>query len=256
MYKLVITILAVLIIIAAIGCKMTTTDNGNSESELSQDMTAPVAQTPYSKINTTPEIDYMINSAKNREAQRMNKAERQGDEMNPEIIAAISEFKVQMHDRWKPAKELLPLIKAGMPAQEVEEILGVPSETIWHYSLFYSSLLTVRFDNNAKVLNASSDVSGGDKIERDSDKDATDPEVIAAISEFKTQLYNRQKAAEKLLPVIKTGMSTQEVEKILGAPTWEVWDYRLFYSTPSSLIIRFDTDGKVKEVVSHGIGEE
>ncbi len=78
--------------------------------------------------------------------------------MDPEVAAAIAEFKAKPGFRQEAAKKLVPLITLGMSAQEVREILGEPSSkaqdregAVWHYGLFYSDLLTVCFGSNGKV---------------------------------------------------------------------------------------------------------
>lgn len=76
-------------------------------------------------------------------------------------------------------------------------------------------------------------------------------EITTAISEFKNNPFNRQKSAKKLIPVIKKGMSSQEIKEILGEPNETIWDYPLFYS--SRLLIHFDSEGKVKKVATVGI---
>jgi hypothetical protein len=54
--------------------------------------------------------------------------------------------------------------------------------------------------------------------------------------------------ARKLLPLLKTGLRSQAVVDLLGAPDGMVWQYTLFYS--SSLRVNFSGDSRVVGIVS------
>lgn len=177
---------------------------------------------------------------------RMDQTTGQGNKAEPEVEMAKEEFKKQPYNRQRAAKKLVPLIKTGLSTQDVEEMLGSPNETLWIYPLFYSSTLTVRFDSTDRVKNISSDILTEIKIEDSYDKDRTDPEIAAAVSEFKGQPYSRQEPAKKLIPLIKKGLPKEEVQAFLSEPAEILWDYPV--SISESLVISFDINGKVKEV--------
>ena len=107
-------------------------------------------------------------------------------------------------------------------------------------------MLTVRFDSTDRVKNINSDILTEIKIEDSGDKDRTDPEITAVVSEFKGQPYSRQEPAKKLIPLIKIGLPKEDVQAFLGEPAEILWDYPV--SMSESLVISFDINGKVKEV--------
>lgn len=177
---------------------------------------------------------------------RMDQTTGQGNKAEPEVEMAKEEFKKQPYNRQRSAKKLIPLIKIDLSTKDVEEMLGKPNETLWIYPLFYSSTLTVRFDSADRVKNISSDILTEIRIEDVVDKDRTDPEITAAISEFKSQPYSRQEPAKKLIPLIKIGSPKEEIQAFLSEPAEILWDYPV--SMSESFFISFDINGKVKEV--------
>jgi len=176
----------------------------------------------------------------------MDQTRGREDKADPEIQIAKEEFKKQPYNRQRAAKKLIPLIKIDMSTEEVKELLGSPNETLWIYPLFYSSTLTVRFDIADRVKNISSDIMTEIRMEDIVDKDRTDPEITAAISEFKSQPYRRQEPAKKLIPLIKIGSPKEEIQAFLSGPAEILWDYPV--SMSESFFISFDINGKVKEV--------
>lgn len=77
------------------------------------------------------------------------------------------------------------------------------------------------------------------------------PEITKASTEFKANPGFRQHVAKKLIPHLKIGMTTQEVEALLGEPDRKsedglFWKYTLFYS--QFIDIRFDDNLKVREI--------
>ena len=90
------------------------------------------------------------------------------------------------------------------------------------------------------------------------DEQKMEPEIISAIAEFKNNPGCRHEVAEKIIPFIRHGMSTQDVVAMLGSPSEKaregtIWRYGLFYS--KSLEIYFGSDGKVQKVVPVGLSE-
>jgi outer membrane protein assembly factor BamE (lipoprotein component of BamABCDE complex) len=164
--------------------------------------------------------------------------------MNPEVATAISEFRTRPGDRLKQAKTLLPMIKAGQTAAEVQALLGLPSTRQSDYALFYSSTLVVSFDHNNKVTGIASDLL--DEASQSAGA-ANDPDVVGAIQQFKSRPYSRQEPARKLIPFIKPGMPQGEVETFLGPPNRKSWEYSLMTSSSSTLVVRFDQDERVQE---------
>jgi len=75
-------------------------------------------------------------------------------------------------------------------------------------------------------------------------------EIAKASAEFKANPI-RYGPAKKLIPHIKIGMTTQEVEALLGKPNKKFddglyWKYILYYS--STLDVKFDTHGRVLQI--------
>ena len=254
MRKPAVTILVALLTTVGGGCTQTTPDDADLKPHSSRELGAPIGQESEGRANEAPEIDSATISTRGGKDERMNSTKGQGDQIDPEVAAAISRFRTQPDNREEPARKLLPMIKRGMPSQEVEAMLGRPSETFWDYSLFYSSSLAIRFDSDGGFVDLSSDILGEVNMQGEGQKDETDPEITAAISEFKTRPHSRREAAKKLLPLIKTGMRINDVEALLGAPSEITWEYRT--SESSSLIIRFDADRKVEEVTTTGLSQE
>lgn len=75
------------------------------------------------------------------------------DKELPAIKLAVAQFKSQPYVRQDAARKLIPFLKIGMPAQEVDALLGRPNRTIWEYSLVGHSdqVLIVNFDENDRV---------------------------------------------------------------------------------------------------------
>jgi hypothetical protein len=80
-------------------------------------------------------------------------------EMNPEISAAVAEFKANPGFRQKVANKVLPHVKAGMTQQEVKCILGKPDQiqksaegVRWQYSLFYSMFIDIQFNHEGTLI--------------------------------------------------------------------------------------------------------
>lgn len=78
-------------------------------------------------------------------------------------------------------------------------------------------------------------------------------EIAKASAEFKANRGFRQHAASKLVPHLRIGMTTNEVESLLGKPDNEReygdgvrYEYGLFYS--QFLDVQFDSNGKVQEI--------
>jgi hypothetical protein len=88
-------------------------------------------------------------------------------------------------------------------------------------------------------------------------------EIAKASAEFKANPGFRQHTASKLVPHLRIGMTTNEVESLLGKPDNEreygdgvLYEYVLFYSL--FLDVQFDSNGKVQEIVAcaPGLGDE
>jgi len=88
-------------------------------------------------------------------------------------------------------------------------------------------------------------------------------EIAKASAEFKANPGFRQDTASKLVPHLKIGMTTDEVESLLGKPDNEreygegmLHEYGVFYS--QFIDIRFDSNGQVEEVIAcaPGLGDE
>ena len=168
-------------------------------------------------------------------------------EMNAETETAIRDFRTQPHNREEAAKILLPLLRPGMNAGEVAAMLGAPSGTAWHYTLFYSSAMSVRLGADSRVLGVVSDVMSGVDFTKASGRNRRDPEIAAASSTFKAQRYARQESARTLIPFIKPGLRIEDVEDLLGRPDGRQWEYSLSTRTRSSLQVAFDAADTVAE---------
>jgi len=86
-------------------------------------------------------------------------------------------------------------------------------------------------------------------------------EIAKASAEFKADQNFRSEPAKKLVPQLKIGMTTREVEALLGKPNKKYdndlfWNYVLGYS--QFIDVRFDSNGKVQEIVAcaPGLGDE
>jgi hypothetical protein len=88
-------------------------------------------------------------------------------------------------------------------------------------------------------------------------------EIAKASAQFKANPGFRQDAASKLVPHLRIGMTTNEVESLLGKPDSERehgdgvrYEYGLFYS--QFLDVQFDRNGKVQEIeaCAPGLGAE
>jgi len=88
-------------------------------------------------------------------------------------------------------------------------------------------------------------------------------EIAKASAEFKANPGFRQHAASKLVPHLRIGMTTNEVENLLGKPDnvreygdGVLYEYGLFYSL--FINVQFDSNGKVQKIVAcaPGLGGE
>jgi hypothetical protein len=74
-----------------------------------------------------------------------------------EIAKASAEFKANPGFRQHVANKLIPHLKIGMTTGEVESLLGKPDKissdgSYWHYGLWYSQFISIRFDTNRKLI--------------------------------------------------------------------------------------------------------
>ncbi|MHC4083674.1 MAG: outer membrane protein assembly factor BamE domain-containing protein [Planctomycetota bacterium] len=75
-------------------------------------------------------------------------------------------------------------------------------------------------------------------------------QIAKASAEFKENQYFRYESAKKLVPQLKIGMTTKEVEALLGKPNKKHdndlrWDYTLGYS--QFISVGFDSNGIVQK---------
>ncbi|MBT7163798.1 MAG: outer membrane protein assembly factor BamE [Victivallales bacterium] len=76
-----------------------------------------------------------------------------------ELAQVKAKFKASPGFRTKEARILAPMITRGMTRNQVREILGEPdkegalasSDDIWHYTVFYSQLIAVVFENDRVI---------------------------------------------------------------------------------------------------------
>ena len=76
-------------------------------------------------------------------------------------------------------------------------------------------------------------------------------EIAEASAEFKANQNFRSEPAKKLVPLLKIGMTTKDVEALLGKPNKKYdndlgWNYILDYSL--FINVQFDSNGKVQEI--------
>jgi len=92
---------------------------------------------------------------------------------------------------------------------------------------------------------------------------APESEIAKASAEFKANPGFRQHVASKLVPHLRIGMTTNEVESLLGKPDnvreysdGVLYEYGLFYSL--FINVKFDSNGKVQKIVAcaPGLGDE
>jgi len=86
-------------------------------------------------------------------------------------------------------------------------------------------------------------------------------EIAKASAEFKANQNFRSEPAKKLVPLLKIGMTTKDVEALLGKPNKKYrndlrWNYILDYSL--FINVQFDSNGKVEKIVAcvPGLGGE
>lgn len=175
--------------------------------------------------------------------------DRECSTMNAETQTAIRDFRTELQNRQEAAKKLLPLLTPGMNAGEVAAMLGPPGSMAWHYTLFYSSAMSVRLTADSKVLSVVSDVMSDVNLSKASGRDRRDPEIAAASSRFKAQRYSREDSAKTLIPFIKPGLRAEAVEELLGRADGRQWEYPLGTAGSSSLRVAFDAADKVTEAV-------
>ena len=86
-------------------------------------------------------------------------------------------------------------------------------------------------------------------------------QIAKASAEFKENQNFRSEPAKKLVPQLKIGMTTTDVEALLGKPNKKYrndlrWNYILDYSL--FINVQFDSNGKVQKIVAcaPGLGDE
>lgn len=173
------------------------------------------------------------------------------------LVATISVFTVPVASQAgellsSPATEqessalLLQLqqkIKPGVPSTEIIQILGLADQVIGSYNLFYSSALSVYFDEKGVVSRFQSDVSPDKSTKKSSQ------EIAASSRNFKNNVTDRRNEAEKLLPLLEVGLPIQEVESLLGLPDTYMWIYKLDELSQFSIQI----DPKLNTVMSYSL---
>jgi hypothetical protein len=155
----------------------------------------------------------------------------------------------------------------GMLSEKLVRIFGEPSgkkqqgnREIWFYRLDNEGVWKIIINQHAQVIGLFYTIMP--PLPKDIVESTRQPspsavhrqpisDIEIAISEFKTQPGYRMKAAEKLRPFIKKGMSAHAIEAFLGTPDEKikdesVWKYDLFYSL--ILVIHFDAQGHVEKV--------
>ena len=86
------------------------------------------------------------------------------------------------------------------------------------------------------------------KSNKQQDEEMLNIQTTKAAAEFKKSIWNRREAARTLCPLLKRGLSRSEVAALLGPPTenledGKLWVYVLFYE--AILAVHFDSDGNV-----------
>jgi len=99
--------------------------------------------------------------------------------------------------------------------------------------------------------NETGTVMRNDMQDQQQESSGVNSQVVEASSEFKNRPGDRQKAARIILPLLKTGLSRDDVKNLLGPPTKEIgdgriWCYILFYE--SAMDVYFDANGKLEKV--------
>jgi hypothetical protein len=130
-----------------------------------------------------------------------------------------------------------------MSFEDVQTMLGPQDETSWTFTLFYSSALTVRFGRAGRIVGLVSDVPQ----EISATPDRNDPDVLAAISEFRSQPYSRREPAGKIVGFLKPGTTLEDARSLLGVPNSTVWSYSLLRAGAATLLVGFGEDSRVAE---------
>jgi len=71
-----------------------------------------------------------------------------------DLLPAMEEFRSNPGFRESSAKRLLPHLAEGMTVEAVTELLGKPTDKddrVWRYSVFYSKLIEIYFDEKGAV---------------------------------------------------------------------------------------------------------
>jgi hypothetical protein len=94
---------------------------------------------------------------------------------------------------------------------------------------------------------------------RDRDGVAESARLLQTSTEFKASPGFREASAQKILPHLKSGMSAEEIVRLLGEPTEKksdgaLWRYSVFYS--KTIDVYFSPQARVEKVVSVGIDAE
>ena len=64
---------------------------------------------------------------------------------------ASIKFKANTNNRADSVIILIPHINKDSTTEEIEALLGLPDEVFWNYTIFYSSILTVYFNQESRV---------------------------------------------------------------------------------------------------------
>lgn len=143
----------------------------------------------------------------------------------PEIVRASKEFK-QSGYRVTEAKKLLPYLKVGMSKEEIRSLLGEPDSkkefeyfACISYIVGRSNMIDVFLDENEKVIH-----------------------IDSVWSEYASPF-------ERAWPLMRPGMSKQDILRWLGGPQKELkdrkeWQYQ-YRDNPVVFTISFDMNDKV-----------
>ena len=175
----------------------------------------------------------------------------EGGSAKIEVPEALSRFRQEPEHRMQVLEQAVEAVNVGSSQEVVQGHLGPPDRVAWSYTLFYSSVLGLAFDQDERLLSRIFDIvpatgPGGEP------RELSDPQVLEASEAFRANKFDRQEAAAVLLSAIEPGMEAKDIGPLLGEQDTVFWEYDLEPGTKAHLSIAFDTERQVTAINTFG----
>ena len=127
------------------------------KAEVSNQIIMPLQDPPMDPHIINPSVEYAVSYPPERESESAVKGNNSGETSMPAELQSIStEFRANPGFREISARKIMPYLTTGMSAEEIERLLGQPTNkgydgSLWRYSVFFSKSIDVYFNAQRRV---------------------------------------------------------------------------------------------------------